>query len=45
MDTLGRESLQTGQGIFKYKDTINVPNLAMIDDGMGMYLCGMLALN
>ena len=40
MDTLGKESLQTGQGIFKYKDTINIPSLAMIDDVMGMSLCG-----
>ena len=40
MDTLGRQSLQTGCGIFRYKDTIDVPALAMIDDVMGMALCG-----
>ena len=40
MDTLGREALQSGIGILKYKDTIDVPALAMIDDVMGMASCG-----
>ena len=40
MDTLGRDALQTGKGIFKYKDTIDIPSLAMIDDVMGMAHCG-----
>ena len=40
MDTLGRDALETGQGIFKYKDTIDIPSLAMIDDVMGMAHCG-----
>ena len=40
MDTLGRQALESGFGIFKYKGTIDVPSLAMIDDVMGMALCG-----
>ena len=40
MDTLGREALQTGAGIFRYKDVVDVPSLAMIDDVMGMSACG-----
>ena len=40
MDTLGRQALQTGCGIFKYKGVIDVPALAMIDDVMGMASCG-----
>ena len=40
MDTLGREALQTGAGIFKYKGVVDVPSLAMIDDVLGMSACG-----
>ena len=40
MDTLGREALQSGVGLFKYKSTIDVPALAMIDDVLGMACCG-----
>ena len=40
IDTLGRQALQTGCGIFKYKEVIDVPALAMIDDVMGMASCG-----
>ena len=40
MDTLGREALQSGVGIFKYKNSVNIPSLAMIDDVMGMSACG-----
>ena len=40
MDTLGRDSLKTGLGIFKYKNSVDVPALAMIDDVMGMAICG-----
>ena len=36
MDTLGREALLSGCGIFKYKGVIDVPSLAMIDDVMGL---------
>ena len=40
MDTIGREALQTGNGIYKYKGTIDVPAMAMIDDLLGMATCG-----
>ena len=40
MDSLGREALQTGCGLFKYRSTIDVPALAMIDDVLGMAVCG-----
>ena len=36
MDTLGREALQTGIGIFKYRSTVDIPALAMIDDVISM---------
>ena len=40
IDTLGKEALKTGVGIFKYKNTVDVPSLAMIDDVLGMSACG-----
>ena len=40
MDTLGRDILRTGMGIFKYKNSVDIPALAMIDDVMGMAVCG-----
>ena len=40
MDAIGRESLRTGLGIYKYKDTVDIPSLAMIDDIMAISACG-----
>ena len=40
MDTIGKDALQSGIGGLKYKDTIDVPSLAMVDDVMGMVPCG-----
>ena len=40
MDTIGKDSLQTGNGLLKYKGAVDIPSLAMIDDVMGMSLCG-----
>ena len=40
MDTIGKESLRTGYGIYKYKNTVDIPSLAMIDDVIGMSSCG-----
>ena len=40
MDTLGRECLKKGFGIYKFRNTIDVPGLAMIDDVMGLATCG-----
>ena len=39
MDTLGRDCLTNGDGIYKYKNTIDVPALAMIDDILGVSKC------
>ena len=40
MDTIGKESLRTGLGIYKYKNTVDIPSLAMIDNVIGMSACG-----
>ena len=40
MDTLGKESLRKGSGLYKYKQTVDVPSLAMIDDILGLSACG-----
>ena len=40
MDTLGRDCLESGSGLFKYKNAVDVPALAMIDDVMGFASCG-----
>ena len=39
MDTLGRDCLANGDGIYKYKDTLETPALAMIDDIIGVSKC------
>ena len=39
IDTLGRDCLANGEGIYKYKDIIDVPALAMIDDIIGITKC------
>ena len=40
VDTLGRDCLRTGDGIYSYKDVIDVPALAMVDDVLGVSKCG-----
>ena len=40
MDTIGRQALTTGFGVFKYRNVVDIPALAMIDDVMGMASCG-----
>ena len=40
MDTLGRDALRTGCGIFKYRGVVDIPALAMIDDVLGLATCG-----
>ena len=40
MDTLGRDCLKSGYGIYKYRKVIDVPGLAMIDDVLGLAACG-----
>ena len=39
MDSLGRECLESGEGLFKYKDCVNIPPLAMIDDILAVSEC------
>ena len=39
MDTLGRECLTNGDGIYLYKDIIDIPVLAMIEDVIGVTSC------
>ena len=40
MDTIGRDALVTGIGTYKYKNTVDIPSLAMIDDILGISNCG-----
>ena len=39
MDTLGRDCLANGDGIYRYKDAVDTPALAMIDDVIGVSKC------
>ena len=40
IDTLGKECLSTGEGIFKYKNCLPVQPLGMVDDVLGIAKCG-----
>ena len=40
LDTLGKECYENMEGIFKYKDCINIPPLIMIDDVLAISECG-----
>ena len=40
IDTLGKECLSTGEGIYKYKNCLPVPPLGMVDDVLGIAKCG-----
>ena len=40
LDTLGKECLQTGEGLYKYKGCLNIPHLLMIDDAIAVSECG-----
>ena len=39
IDTLGRECLTSGDGIYSYKGVVDIPPLAMIDDLLGVATC------
>jgi hypothetical protein len=39
IDTLGRDCLTSGDGVYSYKNIIDVPPLAMIDDVLGIAKC------
>jgi hypothetical protein len=40
LDTLGKECLETGEGLYKYKECLNIPPLLMIDDAIAVTECG-----
>ena len=39
IDTLGKECLESGEGLYKYKECVNIPPLAMIDDILAVSEC------
>ena len=41
IDEIGKTSLQTGVGVYKYKNCIDIPPLAMIDDVTAFAECGL----
>ena len=40
LDTLGKECLLTGEGLYQYKECLNIPVLLMIDDAISITECG-----
>ena len=40
LDSLGKECLQSGEGLYRYKECINIPPLLMIDDAIAVSECG-----
>ena len=40
LDTLGKECIENGEGLFKYKDCVNITPLLMIDDVLAISACG-----
>ena len=40
IDTLGKECLATGDGLFKYKGCLSVPRFALVDDVLTVSECG-----
>jgi hypothetical protein len=40
LDTLGKECLMNGEGLYKYKECLNIPPLLMIDDAIAISECG-----
>ena len=39
IDTLGKECLESGEGLYSYKECVNIPPLAMIDDILAVCKC------
>ena len=39
IDTLGRDCLTNGDGLYNYKDLVEVPALSMVDDIVGVTKC------
>ena len=40
LDTLGKDCIENGEGLFKYKDCVNITPLIMIDDVLAISSCG-----
>ena len=40
LDTLGKECIESGEGLFKYKGCVNITPLIMIDDVLAISRCG-----
>ena len=40
LDTLGKECLDSGEGVYLYKECVNVPPLLMIYDAITVSECG-----
>ena len=40
LDSLGKECLQNGEGLYKYKECLNIPPLLMLDDAIAVSDCG-----
>ena len=40
VDTLGKECLAEGEGLFKYKECTNIPALTFVDDTLAFTTCG-----
>ena len=40
LDSLGKECLETGEGVYQYKECVNIPPLLMIDDAIAISECG-----
>ena len=40
LDTLGKECIEASEGLFKYKDCVNITPLIMIDDVLAISSCG-----
>ena len=44
IDTLGKESLTETEDLYKYKNLVNIPPLAMIDDIAAICKCGIQSI-
>ena len=40
LDTLGKECIKNNEGLFKYKDCVNITPLIFIDDVLSVTNCG-----
>ena len=40
IDTIGRECIKTGENVYVYKNCVNIPPLAFVDDLFSMVECG-----